>query len=230
MNPTVVSRSAASPKQTPRFGPLDILAIIIAAVSGAFYLAHAGEPQWVRLLTKALPVLCLAFLARRGNRLILAGLLASAAGDVALELWFVPGVLAFLTAHVFYIAAFVGMERRLRPLHALPFAAWAAAAYTAVHMNLGAMAAPVAVYIGVICAMMWRAAAQADRGRWAWLGLAGALMFGASDTLIALARWTPGFAASGLLIMALYWGGQALIAEHSGFSIQNSARRPLSAR
>jgi uncharacterized membrane protein YhhN len=169
-------------------------------------------------LCKALPVLCLAAWTGRRGGFVTVGLLASALGDALLDVgaaWFLSGMVAFLLAHVFYVAAFVGANNRLRLPHAVPFVAWAISAYAAVRANAGAMAAPVLAYVTVICVMMWRSAAQAwpsPNRRLAWVGCLGAVMFGASDTLIALARWSPLGTAPGWVIMALYWGGQALIA------------------
>jgi uncharacterized membrane protein YhhN len=80
----------------------------------------------------------------------------------------------------------------------------------------------VAVYALVICAMVWRAAARighapAESGR---LALAGAIVFTASDSLIAVGRFGEHLvdealrtsSAWRLAIMITYWAGQWLIA------------------
>ncbi len=172
----------------------------------------------LRLAIKPLPVLALAaWVAMRSTRiegrLVAAGLVASAAGDVLLE-WgtFLPGLLAFLVAHVAYIAAFVARERRPALLRALPFAAWGVAAFGHMRAGLGALALPVAAYVAIITAMMWRAAARVGSPhvprQAALLGLAGALCFGASDTVLAIDRFAEPVPSARWLVMVLYWLGQ----------------------
>ena len=106
-------------------------------------------PAAWRLVGKPLPVLALGalVLARAGDgygRAIAAGLGLSAVGDVLLE-WperFVPGLVAFLLAHVAYTIAFVSDERRPRLARALPFVAWLLAAFLWLRPGLGAMTVP----------------------------------------------------------------------------------------
>ena len=91
-------------------------------------------------MAAALPALCLAvkpfpalalaaWVALRCPRLLgrltAAGLVLSAVGDVLLEAgFFLPGLLAFLSAHVAYVAAFLSAERRPALGRAVPFLAW----------------------------------------------------------------------------------------------------------
>ena len=78
--------------------------------------------------------------------------------------------------------------------------------------SLGPMALPVSVYVAVICTMMWRAAASVgSTGRPTtaeWLALAGAVLFAASDTLIAVDRFRAPIEGVRWPIMLLYWAGQ----------------------
>jgi uncharacterized membrane protein YhhN len=141
------------------------------------------------------------------------GLVLSAAGDALLEAGrFLPGLVAFLTAHVVYVAAFVSDERRLRLARLVPFAAWTAGAFGVLRPGLGELTVPVAVYIGVITLMMWRAAARVGSPstppRAARLGAAGAVAFGASDTLLAFDRFSQPIPGAQLPILVLYWLGQ----------------------
>ena len=117
------------------------------------------------------------------GRLTAAGLVFSAVGDVVLETGlFLPGLLAFLAAHLAYVAAFLAAERRPALGRALPFLAWGLGAFAILRPGLGPMAVPVAVYVAVICTMMWRAAARVGSpgtpALAATLGLAGAVAFG----------------------------------------------------
>lgn len=141
--------------------------------------------------------------------LVLGGLLASAAADVAIERSFLAGVALFLLAHALYVAAFVADERSLRAGRALPFALYAASMYAFLWPRLGTLAIPVGAYVVAIASMMWRAAARVRpgeaAGRWA---LAGALAFGLSDSLLALHRFHAPLPGASVAIMLTYWAGQ----------------------
>ena len=139
-------------------------------------------------------------------------------GDLLLEerdKLFLPGVLAFLAGHVCYLVAYTSVERRLAPLLAAPFALWGLALFGHLAPGLGSMTIPLAVYACVLCAMMWRAAALLSSElsrRAALLAALGALLFGISDSLIALNRWGGGIPHARFAIILLYWLGQAGIA------------------
>ncbi len=197
------------------------LVFAVALVMAAGFLAGLHlDLYWLRMVTKPLPVLLFALFPASSptGRLVVAGLVLSAAGDVLLELEperFVAGLVAFLLAHVAYTAAFLAESRASRPLLALPFLAYGATALAILWPGLGDMALPVTVYVVVICAMMWRAAARIGprpAARLAWLGLAGAVSFALSDTLIAVNRFFVPVPAADHLIILTYWAGQAGIA------------------
>jgi uncharacterized membrane protein YhhN len=201
-------------------GPL--LAGVGIATALLFCVGLAAELPALRLAAKPFPALALAAwvaLGCRGRlgRLTAAGLALSAIGDLLLEAGaFLPGLLAFLSAHVAYLAAFLSADRRPALGRALPFLAWGLGAFAVLRPGLGSMAAPVAVYVTVICLMMWRAAARVGSpgtpALAAAVGLAGALAFGASDTLIALDRFVEPIPGVRWPIMLLYWLGQWAIA------------------
>jgi alkenylglycerophosphocholine hydrolase len=198
--------------------------LALGALAALAYLAlMASAPVALRACLKPVPVLCLAAWCgpgrgRASTRLVRAGLVVSAVGDVLLELprLFVPGVAVFLTAHLCYTAAFVVEERRWRVLRAVPFLLWGGAAFALLGPVLGALMFPVLVYVLAICVMMWRAAARVGGAgttrREAWFALAGAVAFGASDTLLACARFLTPWPDAPYLVMLLYWAGQAGIA------------------
>jgi alkenylglycerophosphocholine/alkenylglycerophosphoethanolamine hydrolase len=201
----------------PAVGP----AVAAAAVAAAIVYLVVREPAWLRLAAKPLPALLLAaWVASRNRglegRLVAVGLVLSAAGDALLDLGhFLPGLLAFLAAHLVYLAAFVVSDARPVLLRALPFTAWGASVFAVLRPGLGPLAAPVAAYVTVICAMMWRASARIGGrtpARLAWLGLAGAVAFAASDTIIAFDRFAAPIASVRLPVMTLYWLGQWSIA------------------
>ena len=222
------------------------LATLAAAT---FAVGVALDLYVLRLAVKLVPVLAMiVWIARRAPRrrerdLVIAGLFASLAGDAFLELdpagLFVPGLVAFLIAHVFYVASFTTTTRAL----ALPRALAAYAYGAGILALLGPMLVPVSLYTAVICTMLWRAAArvgQVER-RAAWLTLAGAASFAVSDTLIAFARFggayfdadLRGSTAWRLAIMTLYWLGQwgiasALVPTRAQRELASSAREPES--
>jgi uncharacterized membrane protein YhhN len=192
-----------------------VVALLALAAAGAvaYLCGHALDLKWLALAGKPIPVLCMvASLAPwrgAGARLVAAGLLAGVTGDVLLELpgRFVPGLSAFLLGHLAYVAAFV-LARRDPALGRLAvFAAWAGGVYAFLLPGLGAMALPVGAYVCVIGVMMWRAAALAGtpEGRRAAVG---AVLFGLSDTLIALDRFHEPIPGVRYPIILLYWAGQ----------------------
>ena len=199
------------------------LALGLLALLSAVVHLLAGEASTLALVAKPLPVLCLLLLALRHGRgayprALAAGFLASAVGDLLLELpgLFLQGLLAFLAAHLCYAAAFTLESRRLALARALPFAAVVGSILAGLWAGLGAWRLPVTVYACGFLLTLWRAAAclgATARGRRAeLLALAGALVFAASDSLIGLTRFRGPVAGAGLAILLLYWTGQALIA------------------
>src|SRR2546421_8113482 len=121
------------------------------------------------------------------KQLIVAGLICSLAGDVLLMLpreRFVAGLVCFLFAHLFYIAAFTFEGGRA-------FSVWGASAlvfYGALMLHLlwphlGKLKAPVSVYVAAILLMAWQAFNRwlAAGGVGSALALAGALLVVGAD-------------------------------------------------
>jgi uncharacterized membrane protein YhhN len=153
---------------------------------------------------------------------LLAGLLLSLLGDIAL-LWpargFLPGLIAFLLAHIAYLVAFTREHRFLAQPAALASYALVAGAVLAFlwsHIPEG-LRVPVAGYVLALTAMSAQTAVvglstQGDaRGRARLLMLGGAL-FMASDALLAINKFAQPLPAAGLWILATYWGAQWCIA------------------
>jgi len=205
-----------------RLGWGPVLAGVGIGTALLYFAGLAANRPALCLVVKPVPALALAaWVALRClrplGRLTAAGLVVSAVGDLLLETGhFLPGLLAFLAAHVAYVAAFLTADRRIALGRALPFLAWGLGAFATLRPGLGPMAVPVAVYVAVICTMMWRAAARVGSpgtpALAAALGLAGAVAFGASDTLIAFNRFAAPIHGVRWPIMILYWLGQSGIA------------------
>lgn len=215
--------------------------ILLAAVTGvAAALAIASAPwaldlAWLNWLFKPLATLAIiAFAWGRGDtaaepgvdpvadrglprRWILAGLVASLCGDVALMFpgGFIAGLLSFLLAHLAYLWAFTRV-RRLAAV-AWPFAACALVA-GAILAGLwpgvpAPLRAPVLAYVVCLAAMAAQAAVLWRCGlpRGGRLALGGAL-FVASDALLASNKFAGPLPLSSLWILASYWSAQWLIA------------------
>ena len=187
---------------------LPLLAVIFKPLTTLLVIAHA----WLR--GRATPVV---------RRLVLLGLALSLAGDIAL-LWpkqgFLPGLIAFLLAHLAYLAALTRVQRLARP--AWPFIMYTLVAAAILAVLWGgvpaALRVPVAAYVVCLVSMaaqavaVWRGArgTQGER-RAAWLALGGAL-FVASDALLAIDRFMAPLPAASLFILASYWSAQWCIA------------------
>jgi uncharacterized membrane protein YhhN len=80
----------------------------------------------------------------------------------------------------------------------------------------GALAVPLAIYVFVIGAMIWRAAACAldatEDLLLRWGPLAGAILFGFSDMLIGIHRFAHPLPGAAFAIILTYWAGQTLFA------------------
>jgi uncharacterized membrane protein YhhN len=157
----------------------------------AHLIAAALDVSWAEWATKPLlmPLLAAYVLSRRGPRPVVAALLLSAAGDIALQFdggtnLFLLGMVFFAAAHVCYVTFFLqggGVQRLLARW-------WIPAAYLVIWLTLimvlwpglGALAAPVAVYSLLLISTGATSAAYGLRA-----GLGGAL-FVLSDALIAL--------------------------------------------
>lgn len=154
------------------------------------------------------------------QRLIIAGLIASLAGDVSLmfpgQKWFLRGLVSFLCGHVFYIIAF--NQSRYGDAawyYILPFILYGVLIVWWLWPQLGSMRVPVIVYVAVIMTMAWQAANRwlVDREADSMLvALIGAYLFVASDSLIAVERFKRSWRTSRLWVLGLYFPAQWLIA------------------
>lgn len=201
-----------------------VLLVVTAVLAACLYLVGlALDMFWLKLLTKPWLVVALAATVwRHANtgaaRRIAWGLLAGAVGDVCLALpnAFLPGMIAFAIGHGLYVAAFLQWSRT--PAFALlaPVTLFAGTGLWLMLPGAGALTVPLMAYVIVIGAMIWRAAAcalDAQDGRlMRWGPLAGAVLFGFSDTLIGIHRFHQPLPAAAFAIILTYWAGQALFA------------------
>jgi alkenylglycerophosphocholine/alkenylglycerophosphoethanolamine hydrolase len=215
------SVQAAAHSATSRRTKLLIAVAVVAAL--LFILPFTSDMPWVRLVAKPIPVLCMAlwmaWLPRKGRFqvAVLVGLLLGALGDLLLELGdqtFVFGLVAFLLGHLAYTYAFLQDCRQPRWGWAVASYLYGAVAFFVLLRagDLGAMLVPVAVYVLVICTMLWRALSRLGApgvpARSVQAGVVGALLFAASDSLLAFRLFVTPFPLSGLLVIGTYWLGQ----------------------
>jgi uncharacterized membrane protein YhhN len=149
---------------------------------------------------------------------IIAGLLFSLAGDIFLMLpgdRFVPGLVSFLFAHVLYIFAFIYESGHdLSFWHFIPFLFYGSLMLSVLLPHLGKMSFPVVVYMYAILMMGWTTASRylLTQQEGSLLALIGAILFIASDSVLALDRFKGHFRSAQLLILSTYFTAQWLIA------------------
>lgn len=190
-----------------------------------------------RYFTKPLlmPLLALGYgLETRGrdtlSRWVLAALLFSWLGDIFLMLedpngmYFIIGLVSFLTAHLCYIWYFARIPAaegqsfiRTRPVMLLAVLAYVVELIYVLWPHLGGMKLPVLVYGIVIGTMLCFALWQYGKieARAAWLLMLGALLFVASDSLLAINKFRKPLPYGGLWVMTTYILAQYAIARGS---------------
>ncbi len=205
------------------------LVLLVAASAIACIVGELSERRVMVYVFKPGTMLLVLALALQGvgaggsyGPLVVAALLCSLAGDVFLMLpedRFVPGLLSFLVGHLLYVAAFVGDGGAAGPPAALlPFALAGVLVYAWLWPGLGAMRAPVALYVTAIAAMGGFATARwlGTGGTGALLACTGAVLFAVSDSALAANRFRRPFAAAPAVVLGTYFGGQCLIALSTG--------------
>jgi uncharacterized membrane protein YhhN len=159
-----------------------------ALIAAAHLASLAAGVTWLELVTKALlmPSLAAWVVMRGGPRLVVAALLLSALGDIALESddLFLGGMGFFALAHVCYIALFLraGAAVCLRRRWYIPigYAVVWAGFVAVLWPGLGALQIPVAAY-----SLLLTGTAVTSAGLGWRTGIGGGLFF-VSDGLIAL--------------------------------------------
>ncbi|MCM5681729.1 lysoplasmalogenase [Schlegelella sp. S2-27] len=159
----------------------------------------------------------------RRRRWVLAGLLLSLVGDVAL-LWpqagFVTGLSAFLLAHLCYIVAFTATARLAAAWG--PFAGYALLA-VAVLSPLwpdvpAGLRGPVLAYVVCLAAMgaqaaaWWRRSEAGAVRREAGVAAVGGALFLVSDSLLAVNKFAGPLPGAALWVLSTYWAAQWCIA------------------
>ncbi|SOY55584.1 conserved hypothetical protein; putative membrane protein [Cupriavidus taiwanensis] len=150
------------------------------------------------------------------RRWLVTALLCSALGDFLLALptlsfSFVGGLGAFLLAHLAYLRLLVPLAGDTRPQRLIACGAMLGVAGTMLGRfwpNLGTLAVPVTLYVGVLAAMVCSALVARLPTPLAALG---ALCFAASDLMIGIARFLVPFESFQLGIWWTYAAAQVLL-------------------
>lgn len=178
------------------FKPLTMVFVLVIAILG-----QASEPFY--------------------KYMIITGLVFSLAGDVFLMLpsdRFVPGLVAFLIAHLFYSAAFASEISVLIWWPAISLVIFGIIIYRVLAPALGKLKVPVLVYIVIILAMAWLAWGRLiQTGHMgALLASVGAFLFIISDAILAIDRFRLTFTLARASNLTTYFAAQLLIAGSIG--------------
>ncbi len=211
------------------WGYLLLLLVFFSAMSCIWFGYH--EPRRLFYIFKPLTMVLICLTAILGGNeltvymvMIIVGLVCSLAGDIFLMLptdQFLPGLIAFLFAHLCYITAFASGINSLSWWPLIPLIVWGIVFYLFISSSLGKLKIPVIFYIVIILAMTWLA-----WERWIQTGqietllvLIGAVLFAISDTILAVNRFKGAFKLYRALNLVTYFAAQWLIASSAGMLI-----------
>jgi uncharacterized membrane protein YhhN len=210
----------------------------LAALADLWFVAQNGEG---RFFTKPLlmPLLAMGYALEtkplnRLSVLVLAALFFSWLGDVLLMLegrngmFFILGLLGFLTAHALYIAYFIRIPAtngrsfiRKRPVMLLAVLAYVVELLYVLWPSLDGMKIPVLIYgivIGtMLCFALWQYGKTDARA--AGLMIVGAILFVASDSLLAINKFKSPIPFGGIWVMSTYILAQYCIVKGSARQI-----------
>ena len=202
---------------------------IASAVCSAAYLAFVVDPQLpgvrfgVAFKVASIGLLIVvAAMAPSRRKLLMLALYFSAIGDLLLDVrrlgplgpvqLFLLGLISFLVAHLFYVAMFV-RERSAaismtRKVASAVVVVVAVISLRVLWPTLEEMRVPVLAYSAVLTAM----AIMAQRSRFGKVVAIGALLFFASDTMLAMSIFGHPFGGARVLVWVTYYAAQVMIA------------------
>jgi len=211
-----------------RLAPLELLMVQAAALATAT--SALGIIDWHRGFKPLALLLVIGVVAaqcrrgagtRRQQALLLAGLACSLAGDCFLMFpgFFLPGLVAFLAAHLCYIGALrQGMAWFPHRAALVGPLAVGAAVYAFLFATLDpVLRVAVGAYVIVIALMAAQAIGRATvlRDRASIAVAVGALFFMASDSLLAVNKFVAPLPLAPLWVLSTYYVAQILIARHA---------------
>ena len=213
-----------------RIGWLDVL--LIEAAAAATATGALDLVEWHRWFKPAAMMLAIAMVAAqrradagavgRSRMLLLAGLACSLAGDCLLMFpgYFIPGLVAFLAAHLCYIALFKqgGLPWFASRRGLIAALAFGAAMYAFLFATLGpVLRVAVGAYVVVIALMAAQAFGRATvlRDRASMAVAIGAAFFMLSDSLLATDKFALPLPMARLWVLSTYYLAQILIARYA---------------
>lgn len=223
-------------RSNPTTAPTQSLFLLLIAVAAASTVTATAGLMELHRITKPLAMLvAIIFIATRAYQSrpkgrfeskfktwLLIALACSLAGDVALMFpgYFISGLLAFLLAHLAYIALLKQGQAWFASRRALLATLGLGAIMYAVLWSGGlppALRAPVAAYVLVITLMAAQAIGRATvlHDTAAWGVALGAGFFMLSDTLLALNKFVVPLPLAPLWVLSTYYAAQILIVRHA---------------
>ncbi|HVM89518.1 MAG TPA: lysoplasmalogenase [Puia sp.] len=157
--------------------------------------------------------------------LLSAGLFFSLSGDIFLmferkaSYWFIPGLIGFLIAHIFYIILFIQVrqENQSQKKFNIPVVlltgAYTTFLYLLLKPTLGNLEIPVLIYAVVLSCMFISGfhAFDFSKQQAGRLCITGAALFVTSDSLLAINKFYDPFNTAGFVVMLTYDLAQLLI-------------------
>ena len=138
-------------------------------------------------------------------------------GDIFLmfsEKYFVPGLIAFLLAHLVYIAAFISVDGILYSWIFFIFLIVGILIFRMLNKKLGKLQIPVAIYISAIAIMTWQSwKLYISTGSYGFgLAALGTLFFLISDFALSVNKFLKPMNYAQIIILPTYFIAQWLIA------------------
>jgi uncharacterized membrane protein YhhN len=200
---------------------LSIIALISAIIT---IYAKVRENNLLQYIFKPLTMLAIILLAflnsatpmRFYQQMIIAGLIFSTVGDVLLidSRRFVQGLLSFLAAHICFIIAFYSIISTPNFPSLVFYLVYVAVFSAILWKYLDKLKLPVIVYSLALAAMSWFALSKTieHHNHETFHAFIGSLMFVASDSLLAFAKFKSRFRFAEVLILSTYFLAQWFIA------------------
>ena len=198
------------------------LAELVSIIYPSVILHYIAKPL---LIPTLILLLLFSKTIKPGKVLLVTGLFFSWAGDIFLmlesknALFFIAGLVCFLTTHIFYIIYFLRIQSqqisllKRQPLLVLLVVGYGFSLVWLLFPHLGELKLPVIIYATVICTMLlcslhvFTKVKSPDN----LFYLVGAIAFVLSDSLLAFNKFYQPFSYAGIFIMLTYCAAQYFI-------------------
>lgn len=193
-------------------------------------IGHAAGQETIHMGTKPLLIPALAFYFWKTciptplNKFVYGALFFSWLGDSLLifseldGLFFIGGLVTFLLAHIVYVIMNInfvndGLSKIVFRWPSVIIVIYGLIVFSLLKPNLAELTIPVAIYISVICMMGITAFGRSGRSRdndFRWV-MAGAILFMASDSILAFNKFNAPIANASIWVMTTYLAAQLLL-------------------